>query len=156
MKTKLNKSNLTVKIYTDGACSGNPGPGGWGAYLQYGDKEKKIWGSAPNTTNNQMEIRAAIEALKILKKNCIIDLYTDSKYVQLGITKWMVNWIANNWRTSNNKPVKNIELWQELKNEIIKHKINWHWVKGHANNLGNIIADDLAVRGRDEAINEVK
>lgn len=149
-----------LNIYTDGACSGNPGPGGWGAYLEYRGSEgkeikKEIFGSSSQTTNNQMEMIAAIEALKILKKPCTIDLYTDSKYLQLGITKWIHNWRRNNWRKSDNKPVKNAQLWQSLQHEIVKHDIIWHWVKGHSDNYGNIIADKLAVQGREMAKQEV-
>ena len=147
-----------LNIYTDGACSGNPGPGGWGAYLEYGDGEegskkitKEIFGYSYETTNNQMEIVAAIEALKILKKPCTVNLYTDSKYLQLGITKWIHNWRRNNWLKSDNKPVKNAQLWQKLEEEIALHVIIWHWVKGHSDNYGNIIADRLAVKGREMA-----
>ena len=150
-----------LDIYTDGACSGNPGPGGWGAYLEYkgtGLKsvKKEIFGCSHETTNNQMEVLAAIEALKILKKPCSINLYTDSKYLQLGITKWIHNWCKNNWRKSDNKPVKNSFLWQSLQNEIVKHDIIWHWVKGHSDNYGNIIADKLAIKGKEIAGQEIK
>ena len=145
-----------LNIYTDGACSGNPGPGGWGAYLEYQGKglkkvRKEIFGCSAEATNNQMEILAAIEALKILKKPCTINLYTDSKYLELGITKWIHNWRINNWQKSDKKPVKNIHLWQNLQDEIAKHDIVWHWVKGHADNYGNIIADRLASQGREIA-----
>lgn len=138
---------MRVRIYTDGACSGNPGPGGWGAYLECEDAKKEIFGYSLDTTNNQMEIQAAIEALNCLKKSCTIDLYTDSRYLQLGITVWVHNWQINSWRTSNNKPVKNVELWQKLVTEIARHDITWHWVKGHAENYGNILADKLALQG---------
>ena len=144
-----------VEIYTDGACSGNPGPGGWGAYFICGDNIKKIYGYELETTNNRMELVAAIEALKKLKKPCKINLHTDSKYVQEGITKWMTMWQKNNWRKSDNKPVKNLDLWQLLKKEIDEHDISWTWVKGHANNKGNVIADSLAVIGRDEAKSKI-
>jgi len=149
-------SKSVLNIYTDGACSGNPGPGGWGAYLEYGEDgsekiTKEIFGYNYETTNNQMEIVAAIEALKILKKPCTVNLYTDSKYLQLGITKWIHTWRVNNWLKSNNKPVKNAQLWQKLQDEIARHVIIWHWVKGHSNNYGNIIADKLAVKGREIA-----
>jgi ribonuclease HI len=149
-------SKSVLNIYTDGACSGNPGPGGWGAYLEYGENgsekiTKEIFGYNYETTNNQMEIVAAIEALKILKKPCTVNLYTDSKYLQLGITKWIHTWRVNNWLKSNNKPVKNAQLWQKLQDEIARHVIIWHWVKGHSNNYGNIIADKLAVKGREIA-----
>lgn len=135
-----------VNIYTDGACSGNPGPGGWGAVLIYEDHEKEISGYAEDTTNNRMEMTAAIEALNYLKDPCNINLYTDSNYLKDGITKWIINWKKNRWRTSNGKPVKNQELWQELEQAMSRHKINWHWVKGHANNKYNIIADILATK----------
>lgn len=149
-------SKSVLNIYTDGACSGNPGPGGWGAYLEYGEDSsekitKEIFGYNYETTNNQMEIVAAIEALKILKKPCTVNLYTDSKYLQLGITKWIHTWRVNNWLKSDNKPVKNAQLWQKLQDEIARHVIIWHWVKGHSNNYGNIIADKLAVKGREIA-----
>ncbi len=149
-------SKSVLNIYTDGACSGNPGPGGWGAYLEYGEDgsekiTKEIFGYNYETTNNQMEIVAAIEALKILKKPCTVNLYTDSKYLQLGITKWIHTWRVNNWLKSDNKPVKNAQLWQKLQDEIARHVIIWHWVKGHSNNYGNIIADKLAVKGREIA-----
>lgn len=145
----------SVEIYTDGACSGNPGPGGWGAYLIYNKTKKEIFGYNLQTTNNQMEMLASIEALKILKKPCTINLYTDSKYLHLGITKWVHGWQKNNWRKSDNHPVKNAELWQNLQYEITKHDIIWHWVKGHGDNEGNIIADRLAVRGKEMAKQEV-
>lgn len=149
-------SKSVLNIYTDGACSGNPGPGGWGAYLEYGEDgsekiTKEIFGYNYETTNNQMEIVAAIEALKILKKPCTVNLYTDSKYLQLGITKWIHTWRVNNWLKSDNKPVKNAQLWRKLQDEIARHVIIWHWVKGHSNNYGNIIADKLAVKGREIA-----
>jgi ribonuclease HI len=144
-----------VEIYTDGACSGNPGPGGWGALLKYGNVAKEIYGYLPETTNNQMEILAAIEALKLLKKPCQIKLYTDSKYLQKGITEWVHKWQKNNWRKSNNEPVKNLNLWQDLQKQITIHNVIWIWVKGHGNNEGNCIADALAARGRDIAKKEL-
>lgn len=151
-KNVMNQPRKTkVTIYTDGACSGNPGPGGWGVYLVYGKISKEILGYDVWATNNQMEMQAAIEALKALKKSCTIDLYTDSKYLQLGITQWIHNWKKNNWRTSSNKPVKNEQLWRDLATEIAKHDITWHWVKGHGDNYGNIVADRLATSGRDMA-----
>ena len=149
-------SKPKVIIYTDGACSGNPGPGGWGALLQYNNIDKKIFGYEINTTNNRMEMVAAIEALRALKKPCDIHLYTDSKYLQQGITQWIHKWIQNNWHKSNNIPIKNIDLWKDLYTEISKHDIMWHWVKGHSNNAGNIIADQLAVKGRENAIRILK
>jgi ribonuclease HI len=140
-----------VVIYTDGACAGNPGPGGWGVYLIFGKHEKKIYGSSPDTTNNRMELTAAIEALKALKEPCDIDLYTDSKYVKDGITDWIVKWRKNNWRKSDKDLVKNSDLWQTLDDALKNHNITWHWVKGHGDNKGNIIADSLAVKGCQEA-----
>lgn len=145
-----------VEIYTDGACSGNPGPGGWGALLIFKDHRKKIFGHQMETTNNQMEIQAAISALQSLKKPCRVKLYTDSKYVQKGITEWIHDWHRNNWRKSDNKPVKNAELWKNLQHEIEKHDIIWSWVKGHSENSGNDIADRLAVEGRELARRRLK
>lgn len=149
-------SKPLVKIYTDGACSGNPGPGGWGALLMFNGHKKEIFGHQLETTNNQMEVQAAISALQLLKKACKVELYTDSKYLQQGVVEWMPNWQKNNWRKSDNKPVKNVDLWQNLQQEIQKHDIIWYWVKGHANNEGNNIADRLAVLGRDEAKKELE
>lgn len=147
----MNKTK--VSIFTDGACAGNPGPGGWGALLICGQKQQEIYGGKIETTNNQMELQAAIEALRYLNKSCIIDLYTDSRYVQLGVTEWMDGWKRKNWRKSDNKPIKNLDLWQDLDQEVKRHEINWHWVKGHADNQGNIIADQLAVKGKNEIMN---
>lgn len=144
-------SKPLVDIYTDGACSGNPGHGGWGALLIFKGKKKEISGYSEATTNNQMELTAAIEALRILKKPCKVNLYTDSTYVQKGITEWIYNWEKNNWRKSDNSPVKNIELWQKLQQEMKKHDIMWNWVKGHSDNEGNNIADRLAVEARERA-----
>lgn len=141
-----------VTIYTDGACSGNPGPGGWGALLIFNDRKKEIFGHELNTTNNKMEIHASIAALQELKKACSVDIYTDSKYLQQGITQWIKKWKSNDWKKSDNKLVKNIELWQLLDKELEKHIVRWHWVKGHANNEGNIIADKLAVLGKEQAV----
>ena len=138
-----------VTIYTDGACSGNPGPGGWGALLRSGDAEKELCGGEPETTNNKMELMAAIEALKALTKSSTVDLYTDSVYVRDGITKWIHNWKRNGWRTAAKKPVKNVELWQALESELENHEVVWHWVKGHAGNEGNERADALANKGMD-------
>ena len=142
-----NTSKNNVTIYTDGACSGNPGPGGWGAIMLYGGNEKEIYGGDVETTNNRMELCAAIAALNALKRSCAIDLHTDSVYVKDGITKWMHNWKKNGWRTANRKPVKNIELWQALDEAIKRHEINWHWVKGHAGHPLNERADELARTG---------
>jgi len=136
-----------VVIYTDGACSGNPGPGGWGVLLQSGAHEKELCGGQAETTNNQMELMAAIQALNALKKSCEVVLYTDSTYVKDGITKWIYNWKKNGWRTANKKPVKNAELWQELDEALSRHDVTWKWVKGHAGHPGNEKADELARRG---------
>lgn len=134
-----------IEIYTDGACSGNPGKGGWGAVLLYREHKKEISGFQKITTNNQMELMAVIEALKVLKKSSVITIYTDSVYVKDGITKWIINWKKNGWKTANKKPVKNLELWQELDLLVTGHQINWQWVKGHSGNKYNDIADMLAV-----------
>ena len=136
-----------VTIYTDGACSGNPGPGGWGAILKFGDKEKELNGGERHTTNNQMELMAAISALEALKKPCTVDLYTDSQYVRQGITGWIHGWKRNGWRTADKKPVKNVELWQRLDAALKPHEVRWHWVKGHAGHPENERADQLARDG---------
>jgi ribonuclease HI len=133
-----------VVIYTDGACSGNPGKGGWGAVLIYGKHEKQISGAEEQTTNNRMEMKAAIESLKTLKQPCSIDLYTDSKYLQDGINEWVKTWVINGWKNANKKPVKNADLWQELLHETARHIVTWHWVKGHAGDVYNEKADSLA------------
>ncbi len=133
-----------VEIFTDGACSGNPGPGGWGAILRYGDTEKELSGGAANTTNNQMELMAAIKSLEALTRPCKVNLHTDSQYVKNGITKWMHGWQRNGWRTASKKPVKNAELWKELISATDKHEVEWHWVKGHAGHPENERADELA------------
>tara|TARA_B100000902_G_scaffold13714_1_gene16675 strand:- start:1451 stop:1882 length:432 start_codon:yes stop_codon:yes gene_type:complete len=139
----------TVKIYTDGACRGNPGLGGWGVLMVFEGNEKELFGGQKDTTNNQMELKAAIEGLKALTEPCIVDLTTDSKYVMQGITGWIDNWQKNNWKTANKKDVKNKSLWIELYNEKSKHQINWHWVKGHSGHRENEIADELANKGID-------
>jgi ribonuclease HI len=136
-----------VIIYTDGACAGNPGPGGWGAILMSGDKQKKICGGDKETTNNRMEITAALEALKSLKKPCDVELYTDSKYLIEAITKWLPGWKKNGWKTADKKPVKNQDLWVELEEVVNIHKIKWNWVKGHAGDKLNEMADELARSG---------
>jgi ribonuclease HI len=141
-----------VEIYTDGACRGNPGPGGWGAILRSGDHERELKGAEPLTTNNRMELTAAIKALAALKRGCDVVLYTDSQYVRKGILEWMPQWKLRDWRTADKKPVKNVDLWQALEREIARHKIEWHWVKGHAGIPGNEHADRLA----NEAIDEMK
>lgn len=134
----------TLTIYTDGACSGNPGKGGWGAILIYGDKIKEISGYSPETTNNKMELQAVIEALKLIKRKCKVELYTDSIYVKDGITKWIHNWKKNNWKTSKKEDVKNKELWIDLDQLAINNDIKWNWVKGHADNDLNNRVDELA------------
>jgi ribonuclease HI len=143
------ENSSVIEIYTDGACLGNPGPGGWGAILLYREHQKKISGKEENSTNNRMELRAVIEALKTLKKPAEIRLYTDSKYVVEGISKWILGWKKNGWKTADKKPIKNLEFWLELDLEAAKHRIEWIWVKGHAGNHFNEIADQLA---RDAAI----
>jgi ribonuclease HI len=136
-----------IDIYTDGACKGNPGPGGWGAYLRSGDHEKDIFGGDSQTTNNRMELIAVIEALKTLKNRSRIRLFIDSQYVKNGINIWISNWKKNGWRTSNKKAVKNVDLWMQLDELVPNHEIEWIWVKGHAGNFGNERADALANQG---------
>jgi len=143
----LNQELKTVEIFTDGACKGNPGPGGWGALLRYGDTEKPLCGGEKNTTNNRMELMAAIEGLRALKQTCKVILTTDSQYVRQGITQWMFNWKKNGWKTSAKQPVKNADLWQELDAESKRHEIEWRWVKGHSGHRENEIADELANQG---------
>lgn len=140
-----------VSIFTDGACSGNPGPGGWGAILRYGSFEKEMKGGERDTTNNRMELLAAISALEALRRPASIDLYTDSQYVRGGITGWIHNWKRNGWKTSDRKPVKNVDLWQRLDAALREHDIAWHWVKGHAGHPENERADQLAREGLAEA-----
>ncbi len=139
-----------VIVYTDGACRGNPGPGGWGAILLYGDKEKELFGGEPETTNNRMELMAAIVALETLNAPCQVVLTTDSKYVMDGITQWMANWKKRGWKTASKQPVKNVDLWQRLDAAVQRHEIDWQWVKGHSGHPGNERADALANRGIDE------
>ncbi|KZL18771.1 Ribonuclease HI [Pseudovibrio axinellae] len=136
-----------VEIWTDGACSGNPGPGGWGVLLRFGEHEKELCGGEPATTNNRMELMAAIQALDSLKRPCSVDLYTDSSYVKNGITQWMHNWKRKGWRTASNSPVKNADLWQLLDAAAQRHDVAWHWVKGHAGHEENEQADELARKG---------
>ena len=138
-----------LEIYTDGACRGNPGAGGWGVYLLYKNEKKEFYGGKLNTTNNQMELTAAIEGLKVLKEPCKVKLYTDSKYVMDGFNSWIANWKKNNWKTASKKDVKNKDLWIELDAETCKHEIEWIWVKGHSGNIGNEKADALANMGID-------
>ena len=133
-----------VTIYTDGACSGNPGPGGWGALLRYGDHEKTLSGGQSQTTNNRMELTAAIRALQALTRPCQVDFYTDSEYLRRGITEWMANWKRRGWKTTAKKPVKNQDLWRELDAAIQGHKIRWNWVRGHAGHRENERVDRLA------------
>jgi ribonuclease HI len=140
-----------VVIYTDGACRGNPGPGGWGALLKYKDSEKTLKGFAPETTNNRMELMAVIEGLRSLNRDCDVELNTDSKYVLQGINDWIVNWKKNGWKTAAKKQVKNVDLWQQLDEQAGRHSISWHWVKGHSGVPGNEAADQLANDAIDEA-----
>jgi ribonuclease HI len=137
-------STEAVEIWTDGACSGNPGPGGWGAILIYGEVQKEMSGAEPETTNNRMELQAAIAALSALRRPCKVILHTDSQYVKGGITGWIFGWKKNGWRTADKKPVKNVDLWQALDEAIRRHEIEWRWVKGHAGNEMNDRADELA------------
>ena len=141
-----------VIIYTDGACRGNPGPGGWGALVKFDEVKKEIFGGSKDTTNNQMELYAAIEGLAILKEPCSVELFTDSKYVMDGITQWIQNWKKNNWRTAAKKDVKNKELWKKLDELISYHQVQWHWVKGHSGDMGNETADFLANKGIDSIL----
>jgi len=136
-----------VVIHTDGACSGNPGPGGWGAILEFDGSEKELFGGAPDTTNNRMELTAAIEALSALKRPCTIELHTDSQYLRQGITQWIRGWKRNGWKTADRKPVKNVDLWQALDALIGIHKVDWRWVRGHAGHDLNERADELARKG---------
>ena len=142
---------MKVELFTDGACKGNPGPGGWGALLKYGANEKELWGGEDNTTNNRMELMAAIEGLKALTRPCQVILTTDSKYVKQGINQWLAGWKKNGWKTASKQPVKNKDLWQALDKECARHQVEWHWVKGHAGHDGNERADQLANRGAAEA-----
>ena len=148
----------SVEIFTDGACRGNPGPGGWGVLLRYNDserqivKEKELCGGERDTTNNRMELTAAIEGLRALKEPCTVALYTDSQYVIKGITEWIDNWKKRQWHTAAKKPVVNVDLWQSLEAETLQHQIEWHWVKGHSGHPENEIADQLANRGIDELL----
>lgn len=156
MTSKDISTKPTVTIYTDGACSGNPGPGGWGVLLQFENSTKELFGFELETTNNRMELTAAIKGLCALKKPCKVELHTDSKYVQQGITEWIHKWLRNNWHRSENELVKNADLWQTLYSKSREHDVTWHWVKGHGTSVGNQIADSLAVQGRDIAKSEAK
>ena len=142
-----------VEIYTDGACKGNPGPGGWGAWLKSGDKARELFGGEPQTTNNRMELRAVIEAMSALKRPCQVILYLDSEYVRKGMTEWIAGWKARGWRTASRQPVKNVDLWRQLDALVGQsgHSIDWRWVKGHSGDPGNEHADMLANRGVEQA-----
>lgn len=141
-----------VLIWTDGACKGNPGAGGWGALLKYGAHTKEIYGGELDTTNNRMELMAVIQALALLKRPCVVHVYTDSAYVQKGMTEWLAGWKQRNWRNSAKKPVKNVDLWQELDQLCQQHQLQWHWVKGHAGDVGNERADQLANLGVEQLL----
>jgi len=143
-----------VEIFTDGACRGNPGPGGWGVLLRYGNTDRELWGGEKNTTNNRMELVAAIRGLEMLTRPCDVILTTDSQYVRKGITEWLANWKKRNWRTSAKKPVKNDDLWRLLDELSQPHEIEWRWVKGHSGHLENELVDQLANRGIDEMESE--
>jgi ribonuclease HI len=140
----------SVEIFTDGACRGNPGPGGWGALLRYGDNERSLWGGEPETTNNRMELMAVIQGLSALQRSCDVKLTSDSTYVLKGIQEWMPNWKKKGWKTAAKKPVKNADLWMQLDELVVLHSIDWQWVKGHSGHRENEIADQLANRGIDE------
>lgn len=140
----------TIYLYSDGACRGNPGPGGWGVLLRYNHRERQLYGGEKSTTNNRMELTAAIEGLKALKRPCRVIVTTDSQYVRKGVTEWLKNWKKRGWKTSNKKPVKNVDLWQILEKESERHHIVWHWVKGHSGHPENELADALANRAIDE------
>lgn len=147
MSEEQEAARKTVDIFTDGACSGNPGPGGWGAILRYGAVEKELYGGEPDTTNNRMELMAAIQALESLKRPVTVRLYTDSEYVKNGITKWIHGWKAKGWKTADRKPVKNMDLWQRLETAKQPHAVEFHWVRGHDGHPENERADELARRG---------
>ena len=140
----------SVEIFTDGACRGNPGPGGWGALLRYGDNERSLWGGEPDTTNNRMELMAVIQGLLALQRSCEVKVTSDSTYVLKGIQEWMPNWKKKGWKTAAKKPVKNADLWKQLDELVELHSIDWQWVKGHSGHRENEIADQLANRGIDE------
>lgn len=143
----MKQQHDSITIYTDGACKGNPGPGGWGAWLSAGGHEKELWGGEALTTNNRMELTAVIEALSALKRQSDVVIHTDSQYVRQGITTWIHNWKQRGWKTADNKPVKNLDLWQRLDALAAAHRVQWRWVKGHAGDPGNERADSLANRG---------
>jgi Ribonuclease HI len=143
---------MSVEIFTDGACKGNPGPGGWGALLRFGEEERELFGGEPNTTNNRMELTAVIEALAALKHRCEVTIHTDSQYVQKGITEWIHNWKVRGWKTAGKDPVKNADLWRRLDALASKHRIHWKWVRGHSGHPENERADVLANRGVEIAL----
>ena len=145
-----------VIIYTDGSCRGNPGPGGWGAVLRFNGSERRMHGGEIPTTNNRMELMAAIQALEALREACAVTLYTDSNYVRQGLTEWLPQWRGRNWRTADKKPVKNQDLWQRLDAAAARHRIDWRWVKGHSGDEGNELADALANKGVDEALHAAR
>jgi len=145
-----------VEAFTDGACRGNPGPGGWGVVLRAGSNVKELFGGDPATTNNRMELRAAIEALTALKQPCKVDLYTDSTYVRSGIMEWLPAWRARGWRTADKKPVKNQDLWEALSAQAARHDVTWHWVKGHSGHPENERADELANLGIDTMLSAIR
>ncbi len=150
MASDAPKAAAPVVIYTDGGCKGNPGPGGWGALLMYKGRERELWGGEPHTTNNRMELMAAIMALEALKRPCSVELHTDSQYLRNGITEWIAGWKANGWRTAQKAPVKNADLWQRLDAARARHTVAWHWVRGHGGHPENERAHDLAQRGIEE------
>ncbi|KTC88983.1 ribonuclease HI [Fluoribacter dumoffii] len=141
---------MTIEIYTDGACKGNPGPGGWGVLLRYKGQEKTLYGGETHTTNNRMELMAAIKGLEALKRPCTVDLYTDSQYLRQGMTEWLANWKSNGWRNSKKEPVKNADLWKLLDELASRHQIKWHWVKGHSGHIENDRVDALANQAIEE------
>ena len=145
-----------VQMFTDGACRGNPGPGGWGVLLRFNGKEKELFGGEAETTNNRMELMAAIQGLETLTRGCPVLLTTDSQYVMKGITEWMTNWKKRGWKTADRKPVKNVDLWQRLDQAIARHEVEWQWVRGHTGHPENERADALANRGIDELLTKVK
>lgn len=147
---------MTIEIYTDGACKGNPGPGGWGALLRYNGQEKSLYGAESHTTNNRMELMAAIKALEALKKPCSVDLYTDSQYLRQGMMGWLHGWKKNGWKNSKKEPVKNADLWQTLDKLASVHQITWHWVKGHSGHKENDQVDELANLAITELLNSLK
>jgi ribonuclease HI len=147
LKEEAAQDHQAVTIFTDGACKGNPGPGGWGAILRFKGEEREMFGGDPATTNNRMEMTAVIEALASLKRPCRVTVYTDSQYVQKGITEWIASWKRRGWRTASREPVKNVDLWKRLDDLAAGHRISWHWVRGHDGHIENERADELANRG---------